>query len=183
MPIPPYMWLKDDGGADIKGSVDVQDREGSIEIIGLSHGLNLSVDSANGKITGTRQHSSMRIEKEVDSSTPYLYKAASTGQALKSAEIKFYHINDAGQEVCYYTVLMENVKVTGVNCSVPNVKIAANNKMNHVESVSLQYEKITGALSTATSCTVTPGTNVLQHNAKGRDAPYSSYPACAQHCS
>ncbi|MGR5931858.1 type VI secretion system tube protein TssD [Enterobacter asburiae] len=88
MPIPPYMWLKDDGGADIKGSVDVQDREGSIEI-------------------------------------------------------KFYHINDAGQEVCYYTVLMENVKVTGVNCSVPNVKIAANNKMNHVESVSLQYEKIT----------------------------------------
>ncbi|MEO3286664.1 type VI secretion system tube protein Hcp [Enterobacter cloacae] len=114
MPIPPYMWLKDDGGAHIKGSVDVQDREGSIEIIGLSNGLNLPVDSANGKITGTRQHSSMRIEKEVDSSTPYLYKAASTGQALKSAEIKFYHINDAGQEVCYYTVLMENVKVTGV---------------------------------------------------------------------
>ena len=121
MPIPPYMWLKDDGGADIKGSVDVQDREGSIEIIGLSHGINLPVNSANGAITGTRQHSSMRIEKEVDSSTPYFYKAAATGQALKSAEIKFYHINDAGQEVCYYTVFMENVKVTGVNCSVPNV--------------------------------------------------------------
>lgn len=61
MPIPPYMWLKDDGGADIKGSVDVQDRDGSIEIIGLSHGINLPVDNANGKITGTRQHSSMRI--------------------------------------------------------------------------------------------------------------------------
>ncbi len=29
MPIPPYLWLKDDGGADIKGSVDVKDREGS----------------------------------------------------------------------------------------------------------------------------------------------------------
>ncbi|MEG5693650.1 Hcp family type VI secretion system effector [Enterobacter quasihormaechei] len=143
MPIPPYMWLKDDGGADIKGSVDVQDREGSIEIIGLSHGINHPVNSANGAITGTRQHSSMRIEKEVDSSTPYLYKAAATGQALKSAEIKFYHINDAGQEVCYYTVFMENVKVTGVNCSVPNVKIAANDKINHVESISLQYEKIT----------------------------------------
>ena len=78
MPIPPYMWLKDDGGAHIKGSVDVQDREGSIEIIGLSHGLNLPVDSANGKITGTRQHSSMRIEKEVDSATPYLYKGPCT---------------------------------------------------------------------------------------------------------
>ena len=30
MAIPVYLWLKDDGGADIKGSVDVKDREGSI---------------------------------------------------------------------------------------------------------------------------------------------------------
>ena len=143
MAIPVYLWLKDDGGADIKGSVDVQDRDGSIEVIGLSHGINLPIDNANGKITGTRQHSSMMIEKEVDSSTPYLYKAAATGQTLNSAEIKFYRINDAGQEVAYYSVLMENVKITGVNCGVPNCKLAANDKMNHVESVSLQYEKIT----------------------------------------
>lgn len=31
MAIPAYLWLKDDGGADIKGSVDVNGREGSIE--------------------------------------------------------------------------------------------------------------------------------------------------------
>lgn len=30
MAIPAYLWLKDDGGADIKGAVDVQYREGSI---------------------------------------------------------------------------------------------------------------------------------------------------------
>jgi len=29
MSIPPYLWLKDDGGADIKGSVDVKDRKSS----------------------------------------------------------------------------------------------------------------------------------------------------------
>ncbi|VTP69036.1 Uncharacterised protein [Leclercia adecarboxylata] len=34
MAIPVYLWLKDDGGADIKGSVDVKDREGSIEVVG-----------------------------------------------------------------------------------------------------------------------------------------------------
>ena len=143
MPIPPYMWLTDDGGRDIKGSVDVHDREGSIEIIGLGHGISLPVDNATGKITGTRQHSSMRIEKEVDSSTPYLYKAAATGQTLKSAEIRFYKISDAGQEVCYYTVILENVKITSVHCGVPNVKLSGNDKINHTESVSMQYEKIT----------------------------------------
>ena len=107
MPIPAYMWLKDDGGADIKGSVDVQDREGSIEIIGLSHGLSLPVDTANGKITGSRQHSAMMIEKEIDSSSPYFQRAVATGQTLKSAEIRFYQINDAGQEVCYYIITLE----------------------------------------------------------------------------
>ncbi len=39
MAIPAYLWLKDDGGAVIKGSVDVHGREGSIEIIGLNHGI------------------------------------------------------------------------------------------------------------------------------------------------
>lgn len=142
MPIPAYMWLKDDGGADIKGSVDVQDRNGSIEIIGLSHGLSLPVDPANGKITGPRQHSSMFVEKEIDRSSPYLQRAVATGQTLKSAEIRFYQINYAGQEVCYYIIILENVKVTGVNTSVPNVKTSSS-QLNHIENVSLQYEKIT----------------------------------------
>jgi type VI secretion system secreted protein Hcp len=39
MAIPAYLWLKDDGNADIKGSVDVQNREGSIEIHSFAHGL------------------------------------------------------------------------------------------------------------------------------------------------
>ncbi len=31
MAIPAYLWMKDDGGADIKGAVDVQDREGVLK--------------------------------------------------------------------------------------------------------------------------------------------------------
>ena len=64
----------------------------------------------------------------------------------KSAQIREILISESAWEemTCLFAPsLMENVKVTGVNCSVPNVKIAANDKMNHVESVSLQYEKIT----------------------------------------
>lgn len=39
MAIPVYLWLQDDGGADIKGSVDVKDREGSIEVVAQEHCL------------------------------------------------------------------------------------------------------------------------------------------------
>jgi len=143
MPIPAYMWLKDDGGAAIKGSVDIHKREGSIEIIGFSHGVNLPVDGSNGKITGTRSHSPVSLEKEFDSSSPYLYKAVATGQTLKSAEIRWYKINDAGQEEVYFVMFLEGVKVTGVNPGMPNAKYGGLSQVNHMESVSLMYDKIT----------------------------------------
>ncbi|WP_208952470.1 Hcp family type VI secretion system effector [Rahnella sp. ChDrAdgB13] len=143
MPIPAYMWLKDDGGADIKGSVDVKDREGSIEVVGFSHGLNIPVDGNTGKITGTRSHSPMMLEKEFDSSSPYLYKAVAKGQTLKSAEIRWYRINDAGQEEAYFIMTIEGVKITGVNPGMPNAKMSGNSQINHMESISMMYDKIT----------------------------------------
>ncbi|HEY2452417.1 MAG TPA: type VI secretion system effector Hcp, partial [Scandinavium sp.] len=102
MAIPVYLWLKDDGGADIKGSVDVQDREGSIEVVAQEHKLYIPTDNNTGKLTGTRIHTPFEFTKEIDSSSPYLYKAVTSGQTLKSAEFKWYKINDAGQEVEYF---------------------------------------------------------------------------------
>lgn len=143
MAIPAYMWLTDDGGSDIKGSSTVQGRESSIEVIGFSHGLSLPVDGQSGKITGARVHSPMYIEKEFDASSPYLYKALSKGQTLKSAKLQFYRIDDSGRERIYFTILLEDVKVTGINPGMPNIKISGMDGVNHIESVSLMYERIT----------------------------------------
>jgi type VI secretion system secreted protein Hcp len=143
VPIPAYMWLKDDGGADIRGGVTVQGREGSIEVIGFSHGLNLPVDRNSGKITGPRSHSPMSIEKEFDASSPYLYKAVAKGQTLQSAELKWYRINNAGQEQVYFIMLLEGVKITGINPGMTNTKLVEMSALNHAESVSMMYERIT----------------------------------------
>ena len=89
MAIPAYMWIKDDGGADIKGSVTVQGREGSVEVVALDHGVNIPTDANTGKLTGARVHKPLTFTKETDSSTPYLYKAVTSGQTLKSIEIKW----------------------------------------------------------------------------------------------
>ena len=143
MAIPAYLWLKDDGGADIKGSVDVQDRDGSIEITGFSHNLSIPTDGMTGKITGTRKHSAVLVQKEFDSSSPYLYKAVATGQTLKSAEFKWYKINDAGQEAEYFNIQLEGVKVVGVSPVMHDTKDPAKEKHNHLEQIELRYEKIT----------------------------------------
>lgn len=72
MAIPVYMHLTDDAGNIIKGSVDIDGRENAIEVLGLHHGVSLPVDDANGRPTGTRSHLAYLIEKETDTSTPYL---------------------------------------------------------------------------------------------------------------
>lgn len=143
MPIPAYLWLKDDGGADIRGNVDVDNREGSIEVIAFSHSVNLPVDAAKGKIVGKRSHAPVSFEKEFDSSSPYLYKAVSKGQTLKSAEFKWYRINYAGQEEEYFNMLLEGVTVVSVSPGMPNAKMTGLSHINHMESVSLLYERIT----------------------------------------
>lgn len=143
MAIPVYLWLKDDGGADIKGSVDVQDREGSIEVVAQEHNLYIPTDNNTGKLTGTRIHTPFLFTKEIDSSSPYLYKAVTTGQTLKSAEFKWYRINDAGQEVEYFNTKLENVKLVKVNPKMHDIKDPAFEKHNHLEQIELRYEKIT----------------------------------------
>ncbi len=143
MAIPVYLWLKDDGGADIKGSVDVQDREGSIEVVAQEHNLYIPTDNNTGKLTGTRIHTPFLFTKEIDSSSPYLYKAVTTGQTLKSAEFKWYRIDDAGQEVEYFNTKLENVKVVKVNPLMHDIENPAYEKHNHLEQIELRYEKIT----------------------------------------
>jgi len=143
MAIPAYLWLKDDIGKDIKGSVNIRDREGSIEIIGIAHCVTVPTDNNTGKTTGTRIHAPFLFNKEIDSSSPYLYKAIATGQTLQSAEIRHYDINDAGQEVNYFTTLLENVKIVSISPIMYDIKDPAMEKHNHIEVIELRYEKIT----------------------------------------
>lgn len=143
MAIPAYMWIKDDGGADIKGSVIVSGREGSVEVVAFDHAVNIPTDSNTGKLTGPRVHKPIVFSKETDASTPYLYKAVTSGQTLKSVEIKWYRIDDAGKEKEYFNTKLENVKVVGVTPKMLDIKNPAYEKHNHLEDIELRYEKIT----------------------------------------
>ncbi|UHM90290.1 Hcp family type VI secretion system effector [Rahnella victoriana] len=140
MAIPAYLWLKDDGGALIKGGVDVNGREYSIEVKGFHHNLMTPTDDRTGKITSTRIHSPMLLIKDFDCSSPYIYKAVATGQCLTSAEIKWYRINDAGQEVEYFNMLLEGVRIVSIS---PTMASSNDPNNNHLETVELRYEKIT----------------------------------------
>lgn len=143
MAIPVYLWLMDDNGKTIKGSVDVRGREGSIEVSELMHSIELPTDTLTGKITAKCLHSSFSFMKEIDSSSPCLYKSLSTGQTLKSAVFKFYRINSNGQEEEYFRTSLENIKVTEVDSLMMDVKKHQWARHNHAEFIDFSYKKIT----------------------------------------
>lgn len=143
MAIPAYAWFKDDGGADIKGSVKVAGREGSVEVVEFDHQVRIPTDAQTGKLTGNRVHEPLKLVKQVDASSPYLYKAVTTGQTLKSLELKWYHIDPSGKEVEYFNHKLEGVKVISVSPVMHNIKEATKEKYDHLEEVTVRYEKIT----------------------------------------
>jgi type VI secretion system secreted protein Hcp len=61
--IPLHLWLKDEDGADLFGSSQVVGREGSIEVLSLSHGMHLPADSHTGRLMGRRSHRPLTMEK------------------------------------------------------------------------------------------------------------------------
>lgn len=143
MAIPVYLWLEDDGGTPIKGSVDADGREGCIEVSELMHSVEQPIDFLTGKATAKRLHSSYAFIKGIDSSSLYLYSALSTGQTLKKAVFKFYRINHNGFEEEYFRTTLDTVKVTEIEPFIINIKNSQWARHDHSEYVDLAYQKIT----------------------------------------
>lgn len=85
---PAYIWLVDENGSPIIGDSLVAGRIGSVELKSVNHNVNIPTDSNTGRLTGTRLHSPITLQKEFDKITPLLYRALCLGSILKSATIK-----------------------------------------------------------------------------------------------
>lgn len=143
MAIPVYLWLYEDDGKLLKGGVDVNGREGSIELVGMQHAVFIPTDDMTGTATGTRLHEASTFEKEIDPSSPLLYRAMTTGRTLAKAIFRYYRINNNGMEEEYFTVTLEKVKVCHIVPVMFDTKDPTYEKHGHIEHVGLRYEKIT----------------------------------------
>ncbi|WAH61925.1 type VI secretion system tube protein Hcp (plasmid) [Pseudomonas silvicola] len=121
MAIPVYLWLKDDGGADIKGSVDVQDREGSIEVVAQEHNLYIPTDNNTGKLDRHPHSHAVPVHQGNRLVEPVLYKAVTTGQTLVGGvQVVSHQRRRTGSRVLQHQV--ENVKVVKVNPVMHDIK-------------------------------------------------------------
>ena len=99
---------------------------GKVIVIAVSHEIVSPRDLATGQSSGKRQHKPLTIRKEIDKSTPLLYKAVTTNEVLSSVTLTYFK---GGSPVM-------TVKLTNAN-------IASLSQSGGTESLSFTYQKIT----------------------------------------
>ena len=142
MPMPIHMTLKGQTSGEIKGSCTQKGREGSILIFAFDHDILSPRDIASGLPTGKRQHKPVLVTKEVDKSSPLLYTVLCNNETLTEVVFKFWKPSPSGKEVQYYTIKLTNANIAARKTYFPNMLIAENTKLPHLEEVAFTYQKI-----------------------------------------
>ncbi|WP_370964959.1 Hcp family type VI secretion system effector [Enterobacter wuhouensis] len=140
MSLPAYLFLYDENGMLLNGGSLASGREGSVEVMSSSYGINQPVDPHTGRMGGTRQHEPFIIHKQLDKLSPLFALYVCEGRRLQKAVIRYYETTDAGIEREVYRVTMESVVIMSVNAN--HTYIPGSNNHNMVETVRLRYNSI-----------------------------------------
>jgi type VI secretion system secreted protein Hcp len=142
MPMPIHMTLKGKTQGEIKGGCTQKGREGSIIIFAFDHDIVSPRDIASGLPTGKRQHKPVVITKEIDKSSPLLATVLCNNEALTEVVFKYWKPSVAGKEVQYYTITLTNANIAAIKTFFPNMLVAENTRLPHMEQISFTYQKI-----------------------------------------
>lgn len=139
---PAYLSITGEIQGQIRGGVTIGGKEGTIEVISLSHEIVSPRDAASGLPTGKRQHKPLTIRKAIDKSSPLLFRALISNENLKTVEFVFYTTDPRGQERPYYRIKLLNASIASIKTAVPDTKDPALSSYPLYEDISFTYQKI-----------------------------------------
>jgi len=142
MPMPAHLTMEGENQGKIEGSCEMQGREGTFLVEGMTHEINIPRDPQTGLATGKRIHGPLTITKVYDKSSPKLYQALVTGEHMKNVTVKWYRISPAGAEEHYFTHVLEDAIIVSVKPWMPNCLDPKTESFTHMEDVSFTYKKI-----------------------------------------
>ena len=105
---------------EIEGALEIAGREGTTEVMGYSHGISSATDYASGRTIGKRTHQPISLTCKTGKETPLYLNALVNNERLKTVVITFYHTDEAGAEVVFYTVTLTNAAFSDVSMSSDN---------------------------------------------------------------
>ena len=133
-----YLKLKGQNQGDIKGSGP----ENKIMVIASNHSILSPRNESSGIAIGKRMHKPFVITKEVDQSTPQLYKALVDNENISEWELQFWKPDTSGAEMQYYTVKLNNATIASIEFHMPNNKDHQLMKFMEYEEIAFTYQDI-----------------------------------------
>ncbi|HSN17386.1 MAG TPA: Hcp family type VI secretion system effector [Gammaproteobacteria bacterium] len=141
MPMPGNLTLVGKEQGPIEGSCEIEGREDTILVQSFKHVVDLP-SNENGLPSGRRVHRPLMITKEVDKSTPKLYQALCTGEPMSEVTLRWYRMDGSGEEVQFFTVMLQNALIVKVESWVPDVLDKQNAHYGNMENLWFTYEVI-----------------------------------------
>lgn len=131
-----YLKVTGNTQGEIEGSVEQAGREGTTEVLSFGHGISANVDFGSGRTIGKRTHAPISLSCKVGKATPLYLQALTNNERLKAVKIDFYHTDETGMEVLFYTIELENATFADISMS------SDGGGSFDVASYSLAYQKI-----------------------------------------
>jgi type VI secretion system secreted protein Hcp len=126
-------------GPDLKGESLDREHGQWIELSALHHQMHQPTSpvasTSGGHATGRAEHGDISVHKELDSASPMLYQALSSGTTFQSAQIDFYRDAGDGKRVKYLEIQLKNVLISQVVLGVGDGPLP-------METMSLRYAAI-----------------------------------------
>lgn len=148
MALTAYLSLKGSKQGAIKGDVIQKGRENQIAVYAANHQINTPFDAVTGLRTGKQVHKPLMITKEIDRSTPQLFQALITNEAISEFILRFWSPRKSGPaaasgvEVQIYTITLTNASIVSIETNMDNNKIDSNLKLPVFEMVAFAYDSI-----------------------------------------
>ena len=119
-----YLKLTGEKSGAVKGPVADRDtnKNGSIALLGVEHGIASPRDVATGLASGKRQHQPIVVTKETDRTSPVLTQMLVTNEAISALTLFFFGDDDApglmgGRETLLYKIELKNAFVSRIEMS------------------------------------------------------------------
>lgn len=146
MPLSAFLTLKGQKQGDIQGAVTQKGKEGTILIHGFENEISSPRDAATGLPTGKRQHEPIVIIKEIDKSSPKLWSALVTNEALTQWVLNVWTsgvIPGPGAEKNVYRIELTNASIALIDETMADDSVTENAGLPLHERVTFTYQKIT----------------------------------------
>lgn len=137
-----YLTIEGEVQGKVEGSVTLSGREGAIEVHAVDHGVESPRDAATGLPAGKRQHKPLNVIKDVDKSSPLLWRMLSTNEKITELRLDFWRPSRSGREFQYYTIELINASIAGIHTEMLDNRIDDNTRLPERESVAFVYQKI-----------------------------------------